>query len=674
MEFDGGKALKNFDFEGDVKYHAGYSSVKTFSDTSSCNILLAYNPSHLEAVNPVVCGIARARQRALKDQEKRKTVLPVLIHGDSAFIGQGVVSETLQLSQLKGWTTGGSLHIILNNQVGFTTDPKDARTSVYSSDLARSIQAPQLLVNADDLPACIRAIDIALRYRQTFGQDIFIDLICYRRFGHNEGDEPAFTQPKMYQIIKMHPTARQIYAKLLEKEQLISIKEGQNFYDKQMQTLQSLLDKTRKQSKTLTKKDLKGQLWAPYKKTKEDDFFKSCDTCPVSAHLEKTLHALTEIPKNFHLHPKVQKLITARKQKVKEDKLDWALCELSAYGTLCLEQHPVRLSGQDTKRGTFSHRHAVYCDIKTGEEFSPLSQLALDQGEFCIYNSPLSEMAVLGFEYGNASTDHSFFTVWEAQFGDFANGAQIIIDQFISSGEEKWMQSTGLVLLLPHGYEGQGPEHSSARLERFLQLSAQGNIQVCQPTTPANLFHLLRRQMKRDFRKPLIVMTPKSLLRHSEVVSSKKDLIRSSGFQEVLPDPLSPKPKELKTLILCSGKVYFDLKTESKKNLEVFKQSAFIRIEQLYPFPYLRLTPFLNGYPYLKKVVWIQEEPANMGALSFIKPRLRTFMDEIGLSAIPLSCLSREEKASPATGSSLTHKKEYQSLMKKILIEVRSLK
>ena len=671
MEFDGGKALKHFDFEGDVKYHAGYSSVKKFPDGSACHIRLAYNPSHLSAVNPVVCGMARARQRVLKDQEKRKAVLPVLIHGDSAFIGQGVVSETLQLSKLEGYTTGGSLHIILNNQVGFTTDPSDSRSAVHASDLARSIEAPVLLVNADDLLSCIKAVDIALRYRQKFGQDIFIDLIGYRRFGHNEGDEPAFTQPKMYQVIKTHPTVRHIYGQLMEKEGLISLKEGQAFYDEQIEVLQNILDKTRDQNKVLTKKDLKGVLWTPYRKTKESDFFKACDTCPVDSHLERVWQVLTTEPKEFHLHPKVKKLIESRRQKIKDDKLDWALCELSAYGTLCLEHHPVRLSGQDSKRGTFSHRHAVYFDTETGEEFSPLSQLDPSQGEFCIYNSPLSEMAVLGFEYGNVSTDPSFFTAWEAQFGDFANGAQIIIDQFISSGEEKWMQSAGLVLLLPHGYEGQGPEHSSARLERFLQLSAQGNMQVCQPTQPANFFHLLRRQMKRDFRKPLIIMTPKSLLRHPEVVSSKKELIRSSGFQEVLADPLVVKSKDIKTLILCSGKVFFDLQKERKAQVEKFKHSALVRVEQIYPFPHLALTPFLNGYSHLKKVIWIQEEPANMGALSFLKPRLRHFMDELGLSSLPLSCLSREEKASPATGSILTHKQEYQKLVQSLWIEIR---
>lgn len=672
MEFDGGKALQHFDFDGDVKYHMGYSSVKTFFDKSSCNILLAYNPSHLEAVNSVVCGIARARQRALKDQKKRKAVLPLLIHGDAAFSGQGSVSETLQLSELEGFTTGGVLHIILNNQVGFTTDPVDARSSVHASDLAKAIQAPVLLVNADDLNACIRAVDIALRFRQKFGKDVFIDLICYRRFGHNEGDEPAFTQPLMYQKIKNHPTARQIYSKELEKENLLGEKEGQKFYDQQIQTLQSILDKTRKNNKVITREELKGTLWEQHKKPSEEDFFKEVDTCPLDKHLDKTLNVLTQVPDHFHLHPKVKKLIQSRQKKVKEDQLDWALCELAAYGTLCLENHPVRISGQDSKRGTFSHRHAVYFDIKTGTAYSPLSLLNPDKGEFCIYNSPLSEMAVLGFEYGNACADHSYFTLWEAQFGDFANGAQIIIDQFISSGEEKWMQNCGLVLLLPHGYEGQGPEHSSARLERFLQLCAQGNIQVCYPTTPANFFHLLRRQVKRDFRTPLIVMTPKSLLRHPEVISSRKDLIRSSGFQEVIADPQVKKPKNVEVLILCSGKVYFDLKKEREQSSsEDLSHTALVRVEQLYPFPKLALTPFLNGYHRLKKVLWVQEEPANMGAASYIIPRLHSFMNTLGLENTPLTCLSRKEKASPATGSPQIHKAEYEELIKSLFIHAR---
>ena len=672
MEFDGGKALKHFDFDGDVKYHMGYSSVKKFEGGADCNVLLAYNPSHLEAVNPVVCGIARARQRALKDQQHRKAVLPVLIHGDAAFSGQGSVSETLQLSELAGFTTGGTVHVILNNQVGFTTDPEDARSSVHASDLAKAIQAPVLLVNADDINACVKAIDMALRFRQKFGKDVFIDLICYRRFGHNEGDEPAFTQPVMYQKIKQHPTAMSLYAKKLQSENLLDEQGAREFYDQQMQDLQTILDNSRKNNRVFTKEELKGKLWEQYKKNTEDDFFKEVDTCPLDTHLNKTLKILTEAPAgDFELHPKVKKLIQDRQKKVKEDQLDWALCELSAYGTLCLENHPVRVSGQDSKRGTFSHRHAVYFDVRTGAEHSPLSRLNPEKGEFCVYNSPLSEMAVLGFEYGNACADHSYLTVWEAQFGDFANGAQIIIDQFISSGEEKWMQNCGLVLLLPHGYEGQGPEHSSARLERFLQLCAQGNMQVCYPTTPANFFHLLRRQVKRDFRKPLIVMTPKSLLRHPEVVSCKKDLVRSSGFQEVAPDPRVKKPGKVEVLVLCSGKVYFDLKSERENSSEDLSHTAFVRVEQLYPFPKLALAPYLNGCPRLKKVVWAQEEPANMGAKSYIMPRLRKFMDDLSLSNIPVTFAGRKEKASPATGSPQTHAREYKEFINSLFAQIR---
>ncbi len=670
MEFDGGKALQNFDFYGDVKYHMGYSSVKTLPE-GSCNVLLAYNPSHLEAVNPVVSGITRARQRKWADQKERKKVLALMIHGDAAFCGQGSVSETLQMSNLEGFTTGGAIHIILNNQIGFTTEPRDARSSVHASDLAKSIQAPVILVNGDDISSSIKAMDMAFRFRQEFGTDIFIDLICYRRYGHNEGDEPSFTQPVMYQNIKKHLSTMRIYANKLIEEGLLSQESSQSFYEEQMQKLQKILDKTREKSISLSNKKLKGDLWSQYKKVPESDFFKNVDTCPLDKHLEKVLSVLFLEPPNFHLHPKIKKLIQNRRKMVKENRLDWALCELLAYGTLCLENHPVRISGQDSVRGTFSHRHAMYFDTQNNSAYSPLASLNPQNGEFCIYNSPLSEMAVLGFEYGNVCADHSFLTVWEAQFGDFSNGAQIIIDQFISSGEEKWMQACGLTLLLPHGYEGQGPEHSSARLERFLQLCAQGNMQVCYPSTPANFFHLLRRQMKRDFRKPLIVMTPKSLLRHPEVVSSKRELTRSDGFQEVIADPTVKKTKNVKTLILCSGKVFFDLHSERQKNNESSSHIALVRIEQLYPFPALALTPYLNGYHALKKVIWVQEEPANMGATSYMIPQLEKLKNDLGLEDLSLLSLSREEKASPATGSIQIHQKEYEHLMRSVFFHAR---
>ncbi len=680
MEFDGGRFLKAFDFDGDVKYHAGYSAVKKFSNGKTCNVLLAYNPSHLEAVNSVVCGVTRARQRVYNDQQNRQKVMSVLIHGDGAFCGQGSVSETLQLSNLQGYTTGGTLHIILNNQVGFTTDPKDARSSIHASDLAKSIEAPIILVNADDVPACLHAVDMAIRFRGQFGQDVFIELVCYRRFGHNESDEPAFTQPLMYNTIKNHPRVKDIYLNSLVKENIVTTEYSNNFYNNYFQKLQTILDSTRVESegqkgvqksktggvKLFSKESLKGVLWSHSKKVKEEDFFTPVDTCPLDKDLQKVLDILVYKPQGFNVHPKIEKLIKNRQNMVKSDSLDWALCELLAYGTLCLENHPVRISGQDCIRGTFSHRHAMYFDTLSSKGYSPLAGLNPKKGEFCIYNSPLSEMAVLGFEYGNSCMDPSFFTLWEAQFGDFSNGAQIIIDQFISSGEEKWMQSCSLVLLLPHGYEGQGPEHSSARMERYLQLCAQGNMQVCYPTTPANFFHLLRRQVKRPFRKPLIVMTPKSLLRHPEVVSSKKELIRSYGFQEVLPDTQVKKPKDIEVLMLCSGKIYFDLNAERKKSLSDWKHVALVRVEQLYPFPAVPLTPWLNGYPRLKKVIWVQEEPVNMGAYSYIVPRVQNLMEALGRNTLPLVALSRPEKASPATGSLAIHKEEFDNLINSV--------
>ncbi len=423
------------------------------------------------------------------------------------------------MSRLPGYTVGGTIHIVVDNQVGFTTDPKDARSVLYSSDVAKSIKAPVLLVNGDDIEACLRAIDAALRFRQQFGEDVVIDLMCYRRFGHNEGDEPAFTQPVMYEVIKKHPTLLAIYTNKLVAEGILSREEADKFGKEKIDNLQQILDATRK-SPPNVKPNSFGGLWTSLRRGKLEDFERSAPTAASKDVLQKVAKVLTEEPKDFHLHPKISKLIASRKEMAEKGQLDWAMGELLAYGTLCLEGTPVRVSGQDCKRGTFTHRQAVYYDIETNEEFCPLAIFNPDKGEFCIYNSLLSEMAVLGFEYGNSCSDPTYLTVWEAQFGDFANGAQIVIDQFLSSGEEKWMRGSGLTLLLPHGYEGQGPEHSSARLERFLQLCAQVNMQVCNFTTPANLFHALRRQVKRDFRKPLIVMSPKSLLRHPKVISS----------------------------------------------------------------------------------------------------------------------------------------------------------
>ncbi|MGE3386126.1 MAG: 2-oxoglutarate dehydrogenase E1 component, partial [Bdellovibrionales bacterium] len=658
-EFEG-TAFKDFGYDGDVKYHLGYSTDKKTA-AGPCHVSLAFNPSHLEAVNPVVLGMVRAKQRRRNDTIERKKVLPILIHGDAAFAGQGVVAETLQMSQLPGYRVGGTVHIIINNQVGFTTDPNDSRTATYSSDMAKVIKAPVLLVNGDDAEACVRAAHMALRFRQQFGEDVVIDLICYRRFGHNEGDEPAFTQPLMYEKIKQHPTLVKIYAEQLVSQGVMTASETEGFFKEKMDNLQKILEETRKNPPTV-KPNAYGGAWEGLRRGTLEDFDKSTNTKAKVADIKKVADVLGTEPANFHLHPKIAKLVQNRGEMLKEGKIDWALGELMAYGTLCIEGTPVRVSGQDCKRGTFTHRQAVYFDIKTNKEHCPLSTLNPDKGEFVIYNSLLSEMGVLGFEYGNSCSDPTYLTVWEAQFGDFANSAQIIIDQFISSGEEKWVRVSGLTMLLPHGYEGGGPEHSSARLERFLQLCAQANMQVVNITTPANLFHALRRQVRRDFRKPLVVMSPKSLLRHPKVISDLREL--SEGhFQEVLGDPHLKDPKTVETLVLCSGKLYYELEKYREEKLSNRQDVAVVRIEQLYPFPRAQLTPFLNGFPKLTKVVWAQEEPRNMGSWTFIQSRLTELFEELGRKKIELSYIGRPDKASPAVGSAKTHDKEQAALI-----------
>lgn len=660
-EFDG-TAFEHYDYDGDVKYHLGYSTDKK-TDEGTCHISLAFNPSHLEAVDPVVLGMTRAKQRRRMDTVNRKKVVPVLIHGDAAFAGQGVVSETLQLSRLKGYTIGGTIHIITNNQVGFTTDPIDARSVQYSSDVAKSIKAPVLLVNGDDVEACIRAMDVALRFRQQFGEDIVIDLICYRRFGHNEGDEPAFTQPVMYQVIRNHPTLMKIYLDKLVQLDVMSQAEGEAFFKQKIDNLQSVLDKTRENRPAAEPNAFGGQ-WQGLRRGKLEDFDVPVSTRSTQKILDQVSTVLTREPNEIQIHPKIAKLIHSRAEMVQSSALDWAMGELLAYGSLCLEGTPVRVSGQDCKRGTFTHRQAVYFDINTSREFCPLSTLNPDGGEFCIYNSPLSEMAVLGFEYGNSFSDPKFLTVWEAQFGDFANGAQIIIDQFLSSGEEKWARGSGLTLLLPHGYEGQGPEHSSARLERFLQLSAQANMQVCNLTTPANLFHVLRRQVKRDFRKPLVIMSPKSLLRHPKVISGWKEFT-DQDFREVLTDATFDSPQNIETVVLCSGKLYYELQDGLEK--AKVRHIALVRLEQLYPFPRVQLAPVLSGLGKLKEVVWAQEEPRNMGAYLMIRDRIEDLLQEIGKDRVKLSYVGRTERASPAVGSHHLHVKEQTAIIEAVL-------
>jgi 2-oxoglutarate dehydrogenase E1 component len=659
-EFDG-TAFKQYDYDGDVKYHMGYSADKQ-TPVGPVHVSLAFNPSHLEIVDPVVMGMARAKQRRRTDTKERKKVIPVLIHGDAAFAGQGVVDETLQMSRLPGYTVGGTIHIIANNQVGFTTDPKDARSVRYASDNAKSIKAPILLVNGDDTEACIRAADMAIRFRQQFGEDVVIDLICYRRFGHNEGDEPAFTQPVMYEVIKSHPTPMAIYANKLDQDGTLKKADSDSFYKEKVDNLQVILDETRKKGPPAKPQAFSGS-WSTLRKGKLEDFDKSVQTAVSQATLDKVVKVLTEDPANFNIHPKLQKLIAARKQMTMDGgQLDWAMGELLAYGSLCLENTPVRISGQDVKRGTFTHRQAVYFDTKDNSEFCPLSTLNPDKGEFVIYNSLLSELAVVGFEYGNSFSDPNFLTIWEAQFGDFANGAQIVIDQFLSAGEEKWERSAGLVLLLPHGYEGQGPEHSSARLERFLQLCAQANMQVCNFTTPANLFHALRRQVRRDFRKPLVVMSPKSLLRHPKVISSWKDFSQGK-FLEVIEDPKAKSINQIETLILCSGKFYYDLDEAREKTYKDSGHIGIVRVEQLYPFPRVQLTPFLNGLPKLNRIIWAQEEPKNMGSWHYIRSKIDDLLNEVGKKKMQVEYVGRTERASPAVGAIYTHQREQQAII-----------
>lgn len=656
-EFNGHMGTKN-NYDADVKYHMGFSSDKTTESGKECHVSLAFNPSHLEAVNPVVTGMVRAKQRQRKDTEKREKVIPVLIHGDAAVIGQGVVSETFQLSKLKGYEVGGSIHIIMNNQVGFTTNPQDSRSTRYASDIAASVKAPVILVNADKPEDCIRAMDIALRYRQEFKEDVVIDLIGYRRFGHNEGDEPAFTQPIMYDKIKKHLTAFKIYSDQLVQNNIFSDKESKEFFDSKMENLQKILDEVKESPPEIKPLAFEGA-WEGFKSGDENDIKKTLQTKAKLNDLETVLDKMLALPEGFKPHKKVKKLLDSRKKMFDEDKMDWGLVELLTYGSLILEGTSVRLSGQDCIRGTFTHRHSQYFDTETAEAYSPLSELR-DDKEFCVYNSNLSEMAVLGFEYGNSIADPSFLTLWEAQFGDFANGAQIIIDQFISSGEAKWYRSNGLVLLLPHGYEGQGPEHSSARLERFLQLCAQANMQVCNFTTPAQLFHGLRRQVKRDFRKPLVIMSPKSLLRHPKVISSKKDLV-DGEFKEVLFE----NNEAAKRVVFCSGKLYYDL-LEKLLEKEDKDKVSLVRIEQLYPFPEEKIIEALKTFKNIEDFVWAQEEPQNMGAYWFIAPKLKKAIKKSGFTP-NLYYAGRSERSSPATGSSSVHQEEQNNIIQSCL-------
>ena len=639
-EFEG-KLLEDEYLLGDVKYHLGFSSERTTADGRKLQLSLAPNPSHLETVGPIVEGITRSKIDA-EYQNDNQQVVPIIIHGDASIAGQGVVYETLQMSELKGYTTGGTIHLVVNNQIGFTTNYLDARSSVYCTDVAKTTQCPIFHVNADDVEAVVYTVELAVEYRQRFHRDVFIDLLGYRKYGHNEGDEPRFTQPILYKIIEKHDDPRTIYINKLVEQGSITAEEAADIEKSFIAGLeQELLDsKDDEKARVITFLE---NSWHKLRPATEEDFIQPVDTSVPFNQLLELTQKITAVPQGKPFFKKLVRLMDERRTTFTDNgTVDWAMGELLAYASLLEEGIPVRVSGQDSERGTFSHRHAVLTIEDSEEKYTPLQNISAKQAPFQIYNSPLSEYGVLGFEYGYSLASPFSLTIWEAQFGDFINGAQIVIDQYIVSAEEKWRVMNSLVMLLPHGYEGQGPEHSSARMERFLQQCADNNIQVANCTTPANFFHLLRRQVHRDFRKPLIVFTPKSLLRHPECISPVAALSKGV-FQEVIDDETA-NPSEVTRVNFCNGKVYYDLIAERRKREH--NNIAFVRVEQLYPFPLLQLQDIMKRYPNATKFAWVQEEPANMGAWSFI---LRHF------KGVKLLLVARPESGSPATGSPKLH-------------------
>lgn len=637
-EFEG----KQFDFEGyfdgDVKYHQGFTSYVKMNGDKEIGLTLAPNPSHLEAMSTVVEGISRAKSDQVFHDESK--VCPVLIHGDAAIAGQGIVYETIQMAQLDGYRAGGTIHIVVNNQVGFTTNYLDARSSTYCTDVAKTTLCPVFHVNGDDIEAVVQTIEIAIAYRQQFHRDIFIDLLCYRKYGHNEGDEPKFTQPKLYNIIAKHPNPKDIYLEQLEREAILSKEEAKTLEDEYQQFLEDEFTASRKNEKALVY-DFLSLTWEKFRHGTQKDFDASPNTGLDKKKLLELGVKLSTLPEGKKYFRKIAKIFEDRLNAFKDDKLDWGSAEMLAYATLLTEGHPVRISGQDVERGTFSHRHAVVKTEDTEEEIETLNLLSENQANFSIYNSLLSEYGVLGFEYGYSLATPNTLTIWEAQFGDFFNGAQIMIDQFISAGEDKWATQSGLVMLLPHGYEGQGAEHSSGRMERFLQQCADLNMQIVNTSTPANHFHLLRRQMKREFRKPLVVFSPKMLLRYPAATSTLEDLATGS-FQEVLDDPTA-NVKSVDTVVLCSGKFYYEMKVKAEE-LGV-KNMAFVRVEQLYPLPQIQIDAILAKYK-AKNILWAQEEPANMGAWVHIAMSMRH---------LPIHGIYRSASAASAEGSKKLH-------------------
>ena len=634
--------------DGDVKYHMGYSSQIVTESGKRVDLKLAPNPSHLEAVNPVVEGFARAKAEGQYNKDFDK-VLPVLIHGDAAIAGQGIGYEVTQMSMLDGYHTGGTIHFIINNQVGFTTNFEDARSSIYCSDVAKIVDAPVLHVNGDNPEAVVYCVQTAAEFREKFNRDIFIDMVCYRRHGHNESDEPKFTQPHLYNLISKHPNPREVYNKALISRGEVDAELAKRMDNAFRAELQDRLNLVKQKPLPYKFSPLEEE-WKNLRRSNPADFDKSPDTSIKQAVIDKVGKALTKIPEGFKPIKQIEKQLKQREEMFFKDKmLNWAGAELLAYGSLLLDGHTIRFSGQDVQRGTFSHRHSVLHDAETNESYNSLNFIDEKQSKFNIYNSLLAEFSVLGFEFGYAMANPNALVIWEAQFGDFANGAQVMVDQFIAPSESKWQRMNGLVMLLPHGYEGQGPEHSSARPERYLQMAAEYNIIVANVTEPSNFFHLIRRQLAWPYRKPLIVMSPKSLLRHPKVVSPVSEFTKGN-FRELIADDYVD-PKKVKRALVCSGKIFYDLKEEQQKKKR--KDVAIIRIEQLYPFPDIQLDDILKAYNN-PQVFWVQEEPSNMGYWAFV---LRTY------HSCTMHIIARKPSASPATGYAKMHEAEQNEII-----------
>lgn len=641
------------EYDGDVKYHLGYSTEKTLDNGTKIKLNISPNPSHLEAVDAVVEGIARAKINNDYDADESK-VMPILIHGDAAIAAQGILYEVIQMETLPGYKTGGTVHVVINNQVGFTTNYTEGRSSIYCTDIAKVILAPVLHVNGDDAEAVVHSFLFAMHYRQRYNKDVFIDLLCYRKYGHNEGDEPRFTQPKLYKAISKHANPKKIYVDKLLAEGAIE----NSFVQKLEKDFKDILEARFDESKKIERNKITPFMedeWSDYRTATGDDFKNIVNTSFNIDKLKEIAKTITTLPSDKKFFNKIERLLKQRWAMVNENNsLDWGMAELLAYGSIIYEGNNVRISGEDTERGTFSHRHAVVKVEDSEEKIILLNNIQGREGRFAIYNSLLSEYGVLGFDYGYAMSSPETLVIWEAQFGDFFNGAQIIVDQFISAAEDKWRIQNGLVLLLPHGYEGQGAEHSSARLERWLQQCAQLNMQVCNATTPANYFHLLRRQMKREFRKPLIVMTPKSLLRHPKVVSPLEDLA-NDHFKEVLDDPKAENKDKVKKLVFLSGKLYYDL--DKVRDTESHEEMAIIRMEQLYPLMHGKIEEVVATYKNVEKVIWAQEEPANMGAATFMRLNFPIKFDQV---------ISPSASASTASGSSKAHAAKFEKLIQNI--------